>query len=334
MANYPSTLPSLTNPSSTDFMNVVLHASQHSNANDEIEAIAAELGTLAKGAYPTVRDRFNAIEASLSTKVGTLAGAALEFARYNVLSNGIEASGFTQASFATAAHTSSSDHDSRYYTEAESDALLLLKQAKVPTAANGNFASWTSGSTVDSGFSNTSFDAAGTAAAAIVAHLATHTLSVEHNPFRVGTKNVDETDISDGKVLYFNFEDNTIQYGDVIDVSQEEIEDYVSAMFITGTGPTVWTYTDNGSSPGTLRVDLPQSVALASTPTFANLILTSSTDGGVVVGNGAGALVFTAVGTAGHVLTSNGPGTDPTFQAVGGSGGTELFHHTIALMGG
>ena len=47
------------------------------------------------------------------------------------------------------------------------------------------------------------------------------------------------------------------------------------------------------------------------------------TDGGVLVGNGTGAVQVTAVGTAGHVLTSNGAGSDPTFQAAaGGIGGS------------
>jgi hypothetical protein len=40
------------------------------------------------------------------------------------------------------------------------------------------------------------------------------------------------------------------------------------------------------------------------------------TDGGVLVGNAAGVIQVTAVGTSGHVLTSNGAGSDPTFQAV------------------
>lgn len=39
-------------------------------------------------------------------------------------------------------------------------------------------------------------------------------------------------------------------------------------------------------------------------------------DGGVLVGNGTGVVQVTAVGTAGHVLTSNGAGSDPTFQAA------------------
>lgn len=38
------------------------------------------------------------------------------------------------------------------------------------------------------------------------------------------------------------------------------------------------------------------------------------TDGGVLVGNGTGAVQATAVGTSGQVLTSNGAGVDPTFQ--------------------
>lgn len=45
------------------------------------------------------------------------------------------------------------------------------------------------------------------------------------------------------------------------------------------------------------------------------------TDGGVVIGNGTGALAVTTAGTAGQVLTSNGAGVDPTFQAAAGGTG-------------
>jgi len=45
---------------------------------------------------------------------------------------------------------------------------------------------------------------------------------------------------------------------------------------------------------------------------------------GVVIGGGAGAVpTSTAVGTATHVLTSNGPGFAPTFQAPAASGATK-----------
>jgi len=40
------------------------------------------------------------------------------------------------------------------------------------------------------------------------------------------------------------------------------------------------------------------------------------TDGGVLVGNGTGAVQVTSAGTSGQVLTSNGAGVDPTFQTL------------------
>lgn len=44
---------------------------------------------------------------------------------------------------------------------------------------------------------------------------------------------------------------------------------------------------------------------------------TTFTDAGVLIGNGTGAIQVTTAGTAGQVLTSNGAGVDPTFQAAG-----------------
>lgn len=44
------------------------------------------------------------------------------------------------------------------------------------------------------------------------------------------------------------------------------------------------------------------------------------TDAGVLIGNGTGAVQVTTAGTAGQVLTSNGAGVDPTFQAASGGG--------------
>ena len=40
------------------------------------------------------------------------------------------------------------------------------------------------------------------------------------------------------------------------------------------------------------------------------------TNGGVLIGNNTGAIQATSAGTAGYVLTSNGAGVDPTFQAA------------------
>ena len=46
------------------------------------------------------------------------------------------------------------------------------------------------------------------------------------------------------------------------------------------------------------------------------------TDGGVLIGNGTGAVQVTSAGTSGQVLTSNGAGVDPTFQAAAAAGYT------------
>lgn len=65
---------------------------------------------------------------------------------------------------------------------------------------------------------------------------------------------------------------------------------------------------------------------------------------GVLIGNGAGAVVVTGAGTAGQVLTSNGASADPTFQAassdyeegswtpvIGGAGGTSGQAYSIQV---
>jgi len=54
---------------------------------------------------------------------------------------------------------------------------------------------------------------------------------------------------------------------------------------------------------------------------------------GVVIGGGAGAVpTSTAVGTATHVLTSNGSGVAPTFQALPASGLTRAQVTSIAML--
>lgn len=62
--SYPSGLDAWTNPTSTDTLDsaTVPHDVQHANANDAIEAIEAELGTLPKGSYGSVRARLEALE--------------------------------------------------------------------------------------------------------------------------------------------------------------------------------------------------------------------------------------------------------------------------------
>jgi hypothetical protein len=60
--NYPGALDSLTNPTATDTLDSVTvpHASQHTDINDAVEAIEAELGTNPKGSFATVKARLAA----------------------------------------------------------------------------------------------------------------------------------------------------------------------------------------------------------------------------------------------------------------------------------
>ena len=61
--------------------------------------------------------------------------------------------------------------------------------------------------------------------------------------------------------------------------------------------------------------------------------LANGTDGELITWNAAGAPAVVAVGTATHVLTSNGVGVAPTFQASG-SGGMDANKLTAALLYG
>ena len=47
MANFPTSLPSITNPTASDTLAGVPHHTQHGTANDEIAALAAKLGIVA-----------------------------------------------------------------------------------------------------------------------------------------------------------------------------------------------------------------------------------------------------------------------------------------------
>ncbi|RBJ73459.1 hypothetical protein C3L29_034380, partial [Pseudomonas sp. MWU12-2534b] len=63
---------------------------------------------------------------------------------------------------------------------------------------------------------------------------------------------------------------------------------------------------------GTITISLQVPVTVANGGTG----LGSLTQHNVLVGNGAAAPNFAAPGTGGQVLTSNGPGADPSFQAL------------------
>ena len=65
--SYPGALDAFTNPVGTDTQAAVDHAAQHTNANDAIEAIEAELGLDPAGTYATVKARLDDIEDTVWT---------------------------------------------------------------------------------------------------------------------------------------------------------------------------------------------------------------------------------------------------------------------------
>lgn len=76
MANYPTSLPNLSNPAASDARTG--HADQHANANDEIEAIAAAVGVTGSVVAGTVHYRLEALEQAPAgvTDHGALTGLA------------------------------------------------------------------------------------------------------------------------------------------------------------------------------------------------------------------------------------------------------------------
>jgi len=307
MATYPAGIPSLNDPISTDYLTSPAHAELHVSVNDEIEALATELGTNPRGGYPDVTARLDAVDASLAGKVGSVAGANGYLLMYQggvIVDSGYQASdflgsvagvasnfasldgagdlqdsGYSASSFTAAAHPASGDHDTRYYQQSEVDTLLSAKED------------------------------AGTAAAAITAHLAVHTSSVEHNPFIVGSKQIDESNIADNKVLYFHFESNQIRYGDMDAVSQEQVQDWVAALIQDGVGPLTWTYDDVA---GTLTGDLPQGIDTTDTPQFVSVNINGNyslpsvdgSNGYVMTTNGSGVVTWQAASAAADVQNS------------------------------
>jgi hypothetical protein len=98
----------------------------------------------------------------------------------------------------------------------------------------------------------------------------------------------------------------------------------VTNKTIDGVTPTVMGYVDPTSSIQTqLNAKAPASTALTGTPTTH----------GVAVGASGQATGFTAAGTIGQVLTSNGPSADPTYQAAGGGGSNVTFGGYSSLPG-
>jgi hypothetical protein len=65
MANYPDSLPNLTDPLASNKMNAPSHSGLHTSENEEIDAIAAELGLVPSGGSATVVLRLDGIDTAV-----------------------------------------------------------------------------------------------------------------------------------------------------------------------------------------------------------------------------------------------------------------------------
>ncbi|MBI2175704.1 MAG: hypothetical protein HYU35_03170, partial [Parcubacteria group bacterium] len=95
--------------------------------------------------------------------------------------------------------------------------------------------------------------------------------------------------------------------------------------FFTAAGPTVarvYTFPDAAATVLTSNDVVTVAQGGTGVATF--------TDAGVLIGNTTGAIQVTTAGTAGQVLTSNGAGVDPTFQAAAGGSSTQLTQNFTA----
>lgn len=71
-ANMPSSLPSFSNPTGSNYLNSPAHATQHANANDEIVAIATKVGIDGSAVNTTLDYKISSISAG--DKAVSLAG--------------------------------------------------------------------------------------------------------------------------------------------------------------------------------------------------------------------------------------------------------------------
>ena len=85
--NYPAGLDSLTNPGAGDALTSPSHSGQHTNINDAVEAVQAELGTDPSGASATVKARLEAHEANSWVTTARIQDGAVTAAKTRIPAN-------------------------------------------------------------------------------------------------------------------------------------------------------------------------------------------------------------------------------------------------------
>lgn len=68
-SSYPGALDAFTNPVATDTLDNPSHSDQHTNINDAMEAVQAELGTDPAGTFATVKARLDALQKPATIRV-------------------------------------------------------------------------------------------------------------------------------------------------------------------------------------------------------------------------------------------------------------------------
>lgn len=117
----------------------------------------------------------------------------------------------------------------------------------------------------------------------------------------------------------------TATVANTLSTANEATDTTCFPLFVTASGTqslqpknnTTWTFNSNTGAMAIPSLTLTTDLAVADGGTGASTF----TDAGVLIGNGTGAIQVTSAGTAGHVLTSNGAGVDPTFQASAAGAG-------------
>ncbi|MGH3029284.1 MAG: hypothetical protein ACRDNE_00680 [Gaiellaceae bacterium] len=121
MANYPDALPMLATNKSDDTVMAGDHAVNHNSANDEINAIGAELGITPSGASATVTTRLDALDAVVAA-TGTRFDQTVDTVAADVLSS---PAGTTENAFVVKAPAATWGDGTPYGT---AQAFMLLRE--------------------------------------------------------------------------------------------------------------------------------------------------------------------------------------------------------------
>lgn len=188
------------------------------------------------------------------------------------------------------------------------------------------------GQDIDAGPLNTEFDAVEAAFDASTGHA--HDGTAGNGP-KLGLTSLNQ--ISTKKVLG-NMSGSTANVAEVTVLDEDNMA--TNSDTALATQQSIKAYVD-GKASGTMATQNANSVAITggTISGITDLAVADGgtgagtfTDGGVLIGNGTGAIQATSAGTAGQVLTSNGAGVDPTFQnAAGGFSVGDVLLSATAL---